>query len=50
MRFGLGYFGDARLEKGGSGCCGVWLSVAGPVFGSGAWEETAPERSVSRAF
>jgi hypothetical protein len=46
--FGLGRFGDRRLEKGGRFCIGRWLIGPAPVFGGlGA---IVPRRCSSGAF
>ena len=49
IEYGLGRFGDGRLEKGGPICMLHWLP--GLVRASGDWRnETARVRSSSRAF
>ena len=48
MEFGLGRFGDRRLEKGGRRCMRPWFDGLAP--GSGVLQGTAPRRFGSRAF
>jgi hypothetical protein len=48
MEFGLGRFGDRRLEKGGQRCMRPWFD--GLAHGSGVLQGTAPRRFGSRAF
>ena len=36
--FGLGRFGDRRLEKGGCFCTDGWLKSAARGFGFAGWE------------
>jgi hypothetical protein len=48
MEFGLGRFGDRRLEKGGRRYMRRWFD--GLAHGSGGLLGTAPRRFGSRAF
>jgi len=48
IEYGLGRFGDRRLEKGGSLCMRRWLRV--PVHVSAGSQEHARGRFGSRAF
>lgn len=48
IEFGLGRFGDRRLEKGGSRSTRLWLN--GPVAGSGDWQDVGRRRYASGAF
>jgi hypothetical protein len=48
IEYGLGQFGDRRLEKGGSLCMRRWLRVH--VRASAGWREHARGRFNSRAF
>jgi hypothetical protein len=47
IEFGLGRFGDRRLEKGGPRCMRLWLR--GRVAVSAAWAGGGRERCNSRA-
>jgi hypothetical protein len=46
--FGLGRFGDRRLEKGGLRCMPPWLRDPAVVFGG--WEAAGPRRCGFGAF
>jgi hypothetical protein len=48
MEFGLGRFGDRRLEKGGRRCMRRWFD--GLAQGSGVLQGIAPRKFGSRAF
>ena len=48
IEFGLGRFGDRRLEKGGSRCTLPWSS--GPAVGSGGLRDVGHRRCGSGAF
>jgi len=48
MEFGLGRFGDRRLEKGGSHCMRPWFD--GQVRAFDALQGTERRRSASRVF
>jgi hypothetical protein len=48
MEFGLGRFGDRRLEKGGRRCMRPWFAGLAPA--SGVLEEAEPRRCDLRAF
>jgi hypothetical protein len=48
IEFGLGRFGDRRLEKGGSHSTRLWLSV--PAVGSGDLGDVGRRRCASGAF
>jgi hypothetical protein len=47
IEFGLGRFGDRRLEKGGSICTRRWWRGRAAAFGG--WEERESGRCNSRA-
>jgi hypothetical protein len=50
LAYGLGKFGDFRLEKGGPSCTGAWLRWVVAGFGFAASAATGRGRCGSRAF
>jgi hypothetical protein len=44
--YGLGRFGDRRLEKGGPSCTPAWWRAAGGVCGFAGWVGRGLGRSV----
>jgi len=50
MEYGLGRFGDRRLEKGGRFCIAVWLRLVSAVSRCAVWAATERARCGSRGF
>lgn len=48
VEYGLGRFGDRRLEKGGRACTRLWLAILDRAFV--VWAARGPVRFSSPAF